>query len=275
MFNCAAICRSVDGSWSFHLKDDTDTVYFIYRQTPVSADINSIYLTTLDIDNAKLLTLPAKALVTNAERGDKEDARFFLHNGLVGLSYTDKFTMGLSWLDRDMNLDVIKMPFGEISKLEKNWTFFDHKDRFLGIRFYRPLVFYDIDIDAKSIVPYKKWEWDMSDLFNEVRGGAPPVLVGDRYYIFTHTAKSYLTQVLTIDAETLEPLEFTPEVLFPMLDTKFQFICGALFDERRYEWVLSLGIDDLYCGIIKLSHTLLLKKLKDIRLKREMPIDEM
>jgi hypothetical protein len=59
-------------------------------------------------------------------------------------------------------------------------------------------------------------------------------------------------------------LEFTPVPLFEEIYSKFQFICGAVFDERKYEWVLSMGLDDLYCAVVTISHTKVLRALTPI-----------
>ena len=263
MFNCAIVAKDLSGNPSFVIKDCSDTLLFIYRVTPLNVIINSIYLTKMDIDTYDV-DLPVTPVIRNQKKGDKEDARFFIYRGRLGLSYTNKYTMGIAFLTDDNSLEEIPLPFAEVSSIEKNWTFFEHNGELLAIRFYRPFIIYKIDIQGRTIEPYKRWEWEIPKLKHSVRGGAPPVLLGDRYYIFTHTSETYQTQLLTIHAETLMPLEFTPVPLLEAIYSKFQFICGAVFDERKYEWVLSMGLDDLYCAVVTISHTQVLRALVPI-----------
>ena len=262
MFNCAVIVKHKDGGHSFVLKEDTDTIIFIYRQTPLEGTYNSIYMCDLNKDTMDIIK-PITGLITSAKHGCYEDARFFMYKDTMGLSYTFNYTMGISLLQED-KLKLVDLPFNKISPIEKNWTFFEHDGLFLGIRFYKPLVIYTIDLSGSTIIPHKKWVWDIPGLSSSIRGGAPPVLVGDRYYIFTHSAVTYHTFLLTIHKDTLKPLEFTPSPLFKDINSKFQFICGAIFDANNYRWILTMGIDDIYCGIVTIFHTDILQQLRDI-----------
>ena len=261
VFNCSLIVKHADGLHSSIITDPTDCLLFMYRETPIVDIENSIKITTLDFDAHKLIG-PIQNIINKAPKGDKEDARFFLFKGLLGISYTDKYTTGLSWLYNTI-LDPINLDLTKNFPKEKNWTFFEHDGELMAIRYYMPLEIYKVDFKTNRVVLHKKFSWSFSTPY-ELRGGASPVRKNDKYYLFLHTSVTYKTYVLTLDSTTLTPLEITKNDIFD-IPTKYQFVCGAVFNDLTDSWIVSMGLDDLYCCVTTITQTDLDNKLTAIR----------
>jgi len=247
VFNCSLIVKKSNGLYSYKLNNTDDKLYFMYRQTPVAEPVlNTINIVEIDPITLDMIS-PIKTVIKNAPRGDKEDARFFIYNGLLGISCTEKYTTGFFWLN-ETTLDNIGIDLNKNFPNEKNWTVLPRGGSMYLIRYYRPLEIYKYSFSTNKVDLVLKYNWDYPTLKHQIRGGASPVLKGDKYYLFMHSAKIYDTIVMTLDSDTLKPLEVTQKGIFT-LPTKYQFLCGAIFNELTREWILTMGLDDLYCAI--------------------------
>jgi hypothetical protein len=263
VFNCSIIVKKNDNSYSYYLSDSSDTLLFMHRETPIKEIINSTFITKIDSDNFTILS-PLRQIVKEKEKGYMEDLRFFLFKEKLGVSYTINYTSSFSWIN-GTNLEQSILDISRQFPNEKNWTFFEYNGEFLAIRYYMPLVIYKVDLINNTVAFYKKFDWTYSKITTQLRGGASPVLKDGKYYLFLHTSVEYKTYVLTLDAETLLPLEITETNIFN-LPTKYQFVIGAIYNKMKDCWIISMGLDDLYCCISTIQHEDLEAKLHNINI---------
>lgn len=77
---------------------------------------------------------------------------------------------------------------------EKNWMPFVHADHLFAVYTLAPHVILELDLSREDAILCHRahtTEWGAAAYtrhYGELRGGAPPVLVGDRYYAFFHSS---------------------------------------------------------------------------------------
>jgi len=82
---------------------------------------------------------------------------------------------------------------GQRQPVEKNWMLFAHEGELFAIYRIEPHIVLRLDIDAPGAVhcrPAYRVAWDATRYgarYGELRGGAPPVRVGDRYVAIFHS----------------------------------------------------------------------------------------
>jgi predicted GH43/DUF377 family glycosyl hydrolase len=161
---------------------------------------------------------------------------------------------------------------GQGSGNEKNWTWFWHENSWHFVYSFQPHVVVRVNTPYDLLqfsTKMAKHPW----IYGEVRGGTPPVRVGDEYISFFHSSlpwrgrqKRYYMGAYAFRAEglpnktffritrcTKTPLlsgsEHDPRLLCGPLVV---FPCGALFDGTN--WLVSMGINDEACGYILIDH---------------------
>lgn len=249
MFNAALIVN--DGSYI--IKDNSDEAYLLYRECPFSYDMNAAILCKIDVNNASLTDF--SDVFEYTALGNNEDIRLFTFRNETYMSYTHNMNMKISKFNLETcEVEDISISFDEFPK-EKNWTFFENNGVLYGIRYYSPLMIYTIDLEEGNIRPYCTYEWkfECPCAAIQLRGGAPPILLNGKYYLFLHSSTTYYIYAMTFDPVTFRPLTYTREPLFNEHQTYVKFTCGALFDQRSNEWVVAVGFDDLYCSIAKIG----------------------
>lgn len=141
------------------------------------------------------------------------------------------------------------------SNTEKNWIFFEHDGQMMMIYMTEP----------HQVLRWENREhvetWDTPNAgwkFGHMRGGTPPIRIGDEYLCFFHsslpyleTAKQYHMGAYTFEAKppfkvkrmTKKPL-LSGSRLDPWRDglATAVFPCGAILDGKKY--VVSFGIND-------------------------------
>jgi predicted GH43/DUF377 family glycosyl hydrolase len=157
---------------------------------------------------------------------------------------------------------------------EKNWLWFFHENRLNLIYAAQPHTVVEFDSYLRPVTE-RRTETKLGWEFGEIRGGTPPVRVGEEYFTFfhsslpwTHKYRRYFMGCYAFEAKapfaitriTREPLligsqqdywvETKPLVVFP---------CGALLNGK--EWLVTLGVNDLKSGWIKIPHRDLLKRM--------------
>lgn len=111
-----------------------------------------------------------------------------------------------------------------------------------------------------------------------VRGGTPPVLVGDRYYSFFHSSlpwrgrfrRYYMGAVAFSSKPPYMPLFWTQEPLLVGSQNDFWkqrkplvvFPCGAVMEDGK--WLVTFGINDLKSGWVEIPHEELQQRLDPI-----------
>jgi FkbM family methyltransferase len=123
-----------------------------------------------------------------------EDPRPFVHSGRLHVAFVGVWKAAgqtrtsqlYARLTDDFRVERVFRPAypGRTFPKEKNWAFFEYGGELYAVYSVKPHVVLRIDGDRATKVYEEPYPWDWSGGF--LRGGATPVLVGDRYYHFTH-----------------------------------------------------------------------------------------
>ncbi len=158
---------------------------------------------------------------------------------------------------------------------EKNWCWFVHEGFLHFVYMTNPTVICKTRM-GQVVEEYKteskiNWPW------GELRGGTPPVRVGDEYISFFHSSTQWRTQrerryfMGAIAFSATAPFKITRYTPNPLLigspddvcksnGPVCVFPCGALFENG--EWHVVGGLNDLRCFWLKIPHADLLKRMK-------------
>jgi len=153
---------------------------------------------------------------------------------------------------------------------EKNWIWFRHNDKWMIVYSFSPHVLYE----PENPIPHKSPEpalWQ----YGEIRGGTPPVKIGDNYLTFFHSSlpwkkKQRRYYMGAYMFEALAPFRVVTMTQFPLLagsddDPRLNggplvvFPCGSLLDKD--EWLVTFGVNDEACGWIKIPNVELQQKM--------------
>lgn len=112
--------------------------------------------------------------------------------------------------------------------------------------------------------------------YGTIRGGTPPVLVGDKFYTFFHSSmpwrgrfRRYYMGAMAFQGEApFRPLLWTQKPILIGSQNDFWrqrkplvvFPCGALLEEDG-KWFITLGVNDLKSAWLEMPHSDLLKLL--------------
>jgi len=253
---------------------------FAYRKL-VSETENDICLVYLDesfqpAGEAKVLDIPPAMPVPSCW----EDPRLFYFRDRLFCSFTywapsfksNRTAVGVCELGPDLVVRSVRYPRygsnhnactgGKENGQEKNWVWFEHQERLYFIYDTVPFEVVEYDYERDSIrgsmrtYPETKWSW------GKIRGGTPPLRVGDRYYSFFHSwlpvagRLTYYAGVLTF----LPGIPFRLEQVSaqPLLLGQWERGCeksvifpgGALY---KNGWIVACGVNDKHCAIFKFS----------------------
>ena len=120
-----------------------------------------------------------------------------------------------------------------------------------------------------GMLPCWETKWDSSVWkFGLIRGGTPPVLVGNEYITFFHSSTKWSEDKRQYHMgayafENKPPFRITKITLAPLLSgSRYDrwypskppciFPCGALL--RKGEWFITYGVNDIECGWAKIPH---------------------
>jgi hypothetical protein len=174
---------------------------------------------------------------------------------------------------------------GQRRPVEKNWMLFEHNGELWAIYSIAPHVVLQVTLGDDGPVlchPAYQHEWDAQAYtrrYGELRGGAPPVRVGDQYVAFFHSSFiahpwrhrflrllrqaptntiHYVGGVYGFAAEPpFAPLWLHPSPLLmpPLLPRRRQqlnpiveysaYPCGAIWQDQQ--WLVTLGARNEYC----------------------------
>ena len=175
--------------------------------------------------------------------------------------------------------------------IEKNWGLFQGEDTLYSVYSLSPLRILALSTVGKGKMLFSETQlncWDdlsYANRFGVMRGGAPPVLVEGRQYLFCHSRYRTFRGICYVPGlfgfSEKEP--FVPEVFRPRpltLENPFgsRFLyerlndsvsnvvypCGALYQSG--EWLVSYGINDEQCAIQRLDHHELVAQLRPTKL---------
>jgi predicted GH43/DUF377 family glycosyl hydrolase len=168
---------------------------------------------------------------------------------------------------------------------EKNWLWWLADDRLHLLYKAQPWMVCQFGNSWSDITEWKL-EQGASWSYGDIRGGTPPVRVGDLYFTFHHSSlpwkgryRRYYAGCLGFEAEPpFTPKLITKEPLLigsqndPWVSTKplVVFPCGALY--RNGDWLVTMGVNDMKAAWLKLSHKSLLRRMSPIGENSEPPI---
>lgn len=258
--------------------------YFVYRLEAKPFCVNiRIGICLLDdnyqpiADSNVLLNLHAELHAphgrTYAKGYHVEDPRLFIYNDDLYLSYTDGYQMAQARINpKTLQAEesfYIKKP--DPQRTEKNWVFFEHDKRLLAVYDSSPHTIFEMNgADWKKV--YEQ-EWRPEWKYGTIRGGTPPIKIGDRYLSFFHSAigvkhrgmegRQYFMGAYTFEAKPpFRPLSVTRNPIIagewvedgiPRLSNAIfvVFPSGAIRKEKG--WLVSFGYNDYRCRFIEIT----------------------
>ena len=189
-----------------------------------------------------------------------EDPRLFVHGGKLHVAVTNyepqrtgATSQAVVRLNDKLEVeDVRTLQYAKRTAWEKNWAFFEHEQKLLCVYSIQPHVVLEVNgADAKNIANVAH---RFRILGAEMRGGAPPVRVGDEYYHWFHTARAgvgnrqYGLGLYTFTADgDFAPRRAIPTLIFEPekprnLDRAVVFPGGAVLKDGQ--WEVSCGWHD-------------------------------
>jgi len=216
---------------------------------------SELWLGWFDLDTHGWTTEPRKLALGAAS---PEDPRVFDWRGRLAISYASVLRSGViqevSLLDRALRPRFewqIRSPFGRA--IEKNWLWFTAAG---GVHLlYKPHVVLRVAGSGSRFFARE---------LGDIRGGAPPVRVGDEFYCFAHAASKlgdvhYYSAVLYTFAAR-PPFAVRRVAAVPILtsdvgDTgdgkKVVYPCGAVLSEPGGTWTVAYGLHDRYAELAR------------------------
>lgn len=130
---------------------------------------------------------------------------------------------------------------------EKNWLFFSHLNNLIVVYSLNPLIIFNTK-NCKCIKNYK-WTHKLNNKWKnfEIRGGASPVLVNDKYYFFAHTHDNFIKgkyELIVIVLDIKLDLVSYSDPINLYINKKIIYPSGAVFIQDEQKFCVSCGIDD-------------------------------
>jgi len=202
-----------------------------------------------------------------------EDPRLFIYDNNLYLSYTDGYQMAQAKINTETlkaeESFYIRKP--NKNRTEKNWTFFEHDGKLLSIYDLPSMEIFEMNGGdwTEFSKSDKKIEW----AYGEIRGGATPIKVGDKFICFFHSRTTILSgyqyHMGALEFEAAPPFKITritdrpiisgEEIspAIPRLSNKIYvvFPCGVIREHDGY--AVSFGYNDYECRHVKVDDELL------------------
>ena len=170
---------------------------------------------------------------------------------------------------------------------EKNWLFFPHEGKPHFIYSSEPHTVLECDSRLEVKVKHETWEKNMLWKHGHVRGGTPPIRVGDNYWSFFHSSMPWTLEkrryhMGAYSFEAKPPFRITSMTTLPMLSGSHKdpwyptlplvvFPGGALHDEASGNWTIVLGVNDLDCAKIVIPHRDVVELCRPVRVGVDLP----
>jgi predicted GH43/DUF377 family glycosyl hydrolase len=267
-------------------RDDNGQLWLLARRWDRKGQGWNSTLVVCELDNN--LNVKSKSdLVIPKQSGNEqhEDARVVFHDGkfwvsycswVIGENYSAKQVF--SSFTRQWNFEnSTQVPYGNNSSYilgnEKNWVWFNQDNLWSFVYRVHPHVVVSVKspTEATEYRTQSKPAWK----FGEIRGGTPPVKVGDNYISFFHSSmpwkgrqKRYYMGAYMFEAQApYKILAMTKEPLLAGSEKDSRtlggppvvFAQGSIFENNI--WTVSLGLNDEQCGWVRIPHKDLQEKL--------------
>jgi predicted GH43/DUF377 family glycosyl hydrolase len=227
---------------------------------------------------------PSQVLDLGHHRGDvlaQEDPRLWWHRGTPHLSYggvadrgrgpvSSIFYARLEPTDNGFDLGESHEPvYPERQAWEKNWAFFSHEDEIFAVHQIAPRHRV-LHVHADTARSVAEIEWRSDWPHGDMRGGAPPIRVGDEYWHWFHgherrpnAPSRYTTGIYTFAAQPpfaprricRVPVQMPPDGEGPDGEKvpNVVFVGGAYLEEGT--WHLSYGLHDSWSEYALFDHS--------------------
>lgn len=218
-----------------------------------------------------------------------EDPRLFTYKDELYLSYTDGYQMGQAKIDPQtlQATESFYIDLPRVGRTEKNWTFFEHDGNLYSVYDIASHTIFKMNgphYEKVYSTPFEhSWQW------GELRGGTSPMLIGDRYLSFFHSASpithknaqgrcyymgAYTFEakppfrVLSISKEPIMSGELCDDSI-PRLSNKIfvVFPCGVLKLQDSY--LVSYGWNDFQVRYCEVTNELLKENLIEVNQLQE------
>ena len=296
VMNAALILRTSSGSYTTNVRKLSGDVQLLlaFRASLTEQGPSDLYLIFLDasfvpLGNARQLSRARKVGGTWYGPPWREDPRFFVvGNTTLGVSYTVTSAyernrhayqvwqrQAYALLDTDLNRKVsdVFLSYGNNAEFvttafptfEKNWLFFSMGDVLHAVYSVQPFVLLRVpDLLQAHPIAHLNWQHNFTRHHGQLRGSAPPVKVGEFWFIFAHSA-AYAVFVMVLSADARTPM-FVTKV--PIISASEQlFVCGAVFLQDTQEWLLSAGVKDRQVILVAIPHAHVVSKLSPVKLE--------
>lgn len=251
-----------------------DTDWLVYRRQSIEGD-STICRMSFKTGENHIIAIPSIY-----ENEQFEDPRVLLHDGAIHICFSSwrkswnyKPIMRLVRLDDKWKFkEEVKLDFGGNGQgiIQKNWQFFSHEKELHFVYWYQPFQV----VKGKEVFTHEKPA--MAWPYGELRGGTPPVRIDDLYFTFFHSRiesgrAKYFMGAMAFEAKApFKPVKMTPSPLLAATNKEpglswaptTVFPCGSIYKEGR--WCVSLGVNDLNCGLVDYQHDDLLKAMVDL-----------
>lgn len=252
--NPGLIVRHTDGTWDYFLRkgDPKQRLFACFRRCMIMAPIwNQTCLCELDSTTYRVINKPI--VILSDPR--LEDARLFQYKQQLFASVdtlqdvlmnTKQVVVPINFVNTRPK--VIKSNLNSYiseSQTEKNWQFFEHNNQMHVIYSVQPFRVFELqNFDLKRKVAEQ--DWTLGQV--HVRGGTPPVRIGNQFYMVTHS-KDYKMYMVTFD-ESLRITKCTTCPLLTLPGHYIHFPCGLVYDERANTFLVSVGFNNKQIGIL-------------------------
>lgn len=161
---------------------------------------------------------------------------------------------------------------------EKNWLWFEHDGIPMFVYSNYPHIVVEMPDFMTTSRIHKTEVRNPFWMHGEIRGGTPPVRIGDEYLSFFHSSLPWVSHKRRYHMgaycfEAKPPFKITRSSLLPILsgsrnDPWVQglplvvFPCGAIL--RNGEWLVTLGVNDCESAWIRIPHERLMETMKKI-----------
>jgi predicted GH43/DUF377 family glycosyl hydrolase len=210
-----------------------------------------------------------RILLPRSDCGDRhEDPRIFECDGKLWISYVcvsnGSVGIQIARLSPDMKvLEHIIPGYGRnfSGAIQKNWSFFGYNGEIFFVYLADPHEVVSLRGEKLvSRVDGVRWR------YGTVRGGTPPIRVGDRFWTFFHSRRLegnrwryYMGAYSFMASPPFAPISMTPVPLLAASGRDPQlhrlplvvFPCGAI--KRKGGWIVSLGVNDVNIALFSIG----------------------
>lgn len=210
---------------------------------------------------------------TYAKNFHVEDPRLFIYNDDLYLSYTDGYQMAQAKID-PQTLQAVESFYitkPDKQRTEKNWIFFEHDKELYSV--YNTCPHEIFKMDGANWEKVYSEEWKSGWRHGIIRGGTSPILVGDKYVSFFHSAlgvkhrgiegRQYFMGAYTFESKPpFRPLSITKEpiIVGEWVDDNIPRLSNAIFVvfpsgviRQENGYLVSFGYNDYRCRYVEIT----------------------